>query len=141
MRCVGCSRRLERFAPYAYLYCSKEFEPYKWTKEKILLEASKYSNRPEWNEFGRDSYLAAKRLEQLYPGLFNEYLSKMSNLKRRYVPANFKWTKEKVYEEASKFNNLRDFKANSTAYPALHKYKREDISFFKQCTNHMKRPK
>lgn len=24
MRCIGCSRKLERFAPYAYVYCSEQ---------------------------------------------------------------------------------------------------------------------
>jgi len=118
--------------------CTKDFIPYKWTREKVLLEAAKYNSRPEWNKLGRDSYLAAKRLEAIYPGLFNECLFKMSTIKRRFKPSNFKWSKEAVLEEAKKHENLKAFKSASTAYAAMHTYKKEDIEFYKLCTAHMK---
>jgi len=116
-----------------------DHSPYRWTKSLIKLAAKKYVCKPDWNEFNRNSYLAARRFDKVHPGFFNECIAHMKEIKKRNKPHNFKWTKEAVKIKAKKYKRKIDFKTNcSPAYAALNIYKKEDQSFYNYCTSHMK---
>lgn len=106
-----------------------------------MLEAIKYEYKIDWYEQGRNSYLAAIRLEQLHPGLYKECLSKMKAIKDRPIPVNFKWTKELVREaclEIPNNENLMYLKLNyAGCYPMLNKLKKQDMDFYYECTDHL----
>lgn len=117
-----------------------DHSPYRWTKESILEKAKKYKCKPDWNEFDRNSFLAAQRFNKQYSGFMDKCVAHMDNKKRRTKPPNFKWTKRMVKVETKKYSSKIEFKENcSTAYAALNLYKREDQSFYDSCISHMKR--
>ena len=69
----------------------------KWTRDKILSEAGKYSSRSEFKRMSSGAFAAAKR-EGLLDGI--EWL----------VPKRTSWTEEMFYKEASKFSTRSEFK-------------------------------
>jgi hypothetical protein len=81
----------------------------KWTKEKIIQEALKYPDRKKFFIGSGGAYHAAKRM-----GIFEEVCAHMpKNKSIGKPPPSFKWTKEKVAEEALKYDTKIDFKNKS----------------------------
>jgi hypothetical protein len=95
--------------------CSHSPEPYKWTKGKVAEEALKYPDRKKFFLGSRSAYNASKKMK-----IFEEVCAHMPKHKSiGNHPYNFKWTKEKVAEEALKYNKKTDFRNNSLgAYQA-----------------------
>ena len=79
----------------------------KWTENKIILEALKFKNKTDFIENSWGAYQAARNL-----GILDKVCAHMP--KHRAIPEErqpeFKWTPEKVREEALKYSNRDNFK-------------------------------
>lgn len=81
----------------------------KWTKEKVLEEASRYATRTEWKNGSPGSYDAAKE-----NGWIDEA---MVDKPRMYTTVV--WTKESILEEIKKYKTYREWViANPSSYNA-----------------------
>ena len=74
-----------------------------WTKERCIEESKKYKTRKEYQNGNQSSYYAAK---------VNEWLDEFTWLERRIRPSGY-WNHEHCFEEAKKYQLLRDFRYNS----------------------------
>lgn len=72
----------------------------KWTKDAVLQEANKYSNKKEWENASASSYNAARK---------NDWIDRVTQHMQRPVIHNKKWTKDTVIEEAKKYNNKKEW--------------------------------
>lgn len=79
-----------------------------WTKERVLDEAQKYSYQTEWIKSSSASHTVAKR---------NKWLKEAcAHMKSPKVSMGH-WTKERLIEDARKYNSRVDWKnSNATAY-------------------------
>ena len=72
----------------------------KWNRETVFEEAKKYRTRTEFRKGCRGEYDSA---------LSNGWLSEMDWLEMVYPPNGY-WTKEKVFEEAKKYQTKTEFR-------------------------------
>jgi hypothetical protein len=89
--------------------------PSKWTIENLKIEALKYKTRTEFYNNNKWAYTQA-----LKSGLMGKICAHMP---RRVDQSGenagrFKWTREKIQEEALKYKTRNEFKENSGAYCA-----------------------
>jgi hypothetical protein len=100
---------------------------FKWTPEKILTEALKFTNKGTFAKKSNGAYSAAKRM-----GILEYVTSHMIKPKAH----NFKWTDEKLSVEALRYSTRLDFaNGNSGAYQtAKHR------ELMDQICSHMKKP-
>ena len=84
----------------------------KWTKEKVFEEARKYNTKWEFGKGCRGAYQSALR---------NGWLDEMDWFEELHKPRNY-WTKERVFEEARKYNTKWEFgKGCGGAYKSAYK--------------------
>jgi len=91
---------------------------FKWNEEKILTEALKYHIKSNFIKHAYGAYKAAKKF-----GILQKVCShmKIQNFNGENNP-NFRWSLEKLQEEANKYNSKKDFlNANPAAYSAADK--------------------
>lgn len=85
-----------------------------WTKERLQLEASKYSTKNEFREGCNSAYIVAHS-----KGLIDEICSHMIEPTK----PNGYWTKERCAKEAYNYQSKSDFKANSpSAFDSAYKH-------------------
>lgn len=90
-----------------------------YSKEMVLLEASKYFNDKEFREGSSAFYSAAQR---------NGWMKEILHFKRLQIPNGF-WSIDKVLEEGRKYKTIKDFrKGSSGAYSAA--YRNDWMEFF-----------
>ena len=91
-----------------------------WTKEKLQEEVNKYKTRKEFRSNSRNAYLTAlnnKMMEELFKNHINNGYCENRKL-------NGYWTKEKLQEEANKYETVGEFlKNNKKAYDISHRKK------------------
>lgn len=75
----------------------------KWTYEAVLIESRKYTCRKDFERNERSAYAKAAKCG---------WLEKMTWLKSKRKSSNY-WTKERVFEEAKKYTNKKDFEINA----------------------------
>jgi hypothetical protein len=93
-----------------------------WTKEKCLLEASKYNRPSDWNKNSGGSYSSAMK-----KGWLNECCAHMTI--RKTKPDRFWWDKNNCITDALKYKSKTEwFENNATAYAASKK-----IGCFNEC--------
>ena len=80
----------------------------KWTTEKIQEEALKYDRKVDFFRSSASAYNAAKNKK-----IFDEVCKHMKNGNAGENSCNYKWTPEKIQEEALKYNGSKDFINNS----------------------------
>lgn len=84
----------------------------KWTEEAVREEAAKHKTRVEWKAASITSYRKARKL-----GIVDECMAHMERGAEKRE--NGYWTDERIYEEALKYDTVKDFKLNSSgAYMA-----------------------
>lgn len=71
-----------------------------WTKEKVFDEAKKYKTKSEFKKGNPTAYQVARK---------NGWLKEMNWFKEIFKPSNY-WTKERVFEEARKYQTKSEFK-------------------------------
>lgn len=80
-----------------------------WTKERVLKEAKKYNTKSEFHKNAPSAFAYSKKL-----GIRDECYQHMKKPSRTQ-----KWTKDKIIEEALKYNSRSDFQKGSRgAYKA-----------------------
>lgn len=79
----------------------------KWTEEKILEEAKKYSSRQEWKAKSKYSYNLAHK--------FKIFQKACQHMERQ---PNIRWTEEMILEDAKKYKTRAEWQKNSKAYMA-----------------------
>lgn len=96
----------------------------KWFKESVFAEAKKYNTRKEFFKGCASAYNVARK---------NNWLIEMTWLENGYKKDR-KWTKEKVFEEARRYQTIREFsKKNYGAYQnALRNGLIEEMDWFKR---------
>ena len=86
----------------------------RWTKEKIITDAAKYSSKSAWQKSSPSAYNIA-----IYHGWLTEATAHMS----RPAVHNKKWTKDTVLDEAKKYKTKAEWiKKNHASYNAAKKY-------------------
>ena len=75
-----------------------------WTFEEVALESKKYQTIAEWSKSGKGSYSAASR-----QGWVKELTGHMHRTKK----PNGYWTKERITEDAKKYNSRSEWRKNS----------------------------
>lgn len=83
-------------------------KPRKYTLEIIQAEALKYETRGDFQTFSRGAYVAAHKKD-----LLDQVCSHMGGRASGEKNRNFKWTNEKLKEEALKYKSVKDFVDNS----------------------------
>lgn len=100
---------------------------FKWSLEKLQVEALKYKTRGEFQKLSRKAYDAAHDrglLEQIC-----KHMPKRISFKGENNPS-FKWTLEKLIKEASKYCSKSDFqKGNASAYAIALRSDNKEIIF------------
>ena len=100
----------------------------KWTKERCLTSAMKYTSRKAWREGDENAYRAAHRY-----GWFEDCCANMQspqNGRRR------KWTKEQCLTSSMKYTSRSAWReGDENAYSAAHRY-----GWFEDCCAHMQSP-
>tara|TARA_B100000508_G_C11460558_1_gene279065 strand:- start:1703 stop:2317 length:615 start_codon:yes stop_codon:yes gene_type:complete len=97
----------------------------KWTIEKCLASAKKFSTRSDWQKGDKNAYITAHRR-----GWLEDCCAHMHKLKQQ-------WTKERCMASAQQFNTRLDWHlGDSGAYSAAHRY-----GWFEDCCTHMKTKK
>lgn len=88
---------------------------FKWTFEKLIIEALKYKTKKSFEDGSAGAYLAALKHDSK-----NIIFSHMPiNVNIGKSPPNKKWTLEKIQEEGLKYSNRNDFlKSSPSAYAA-----------------------
>ena len=85
-----------------------------WTEEKLQEEADKYETMKDFRKNSSGAYYAAKSKKILDDLFKNHYNNGHKDLK---------WTKEKLQEEADKYETMKEFRKNNyNAYSASTKY-------------------
>lgn len=103
---------------------------FKWTEEKIQLEASKYKTRFQFQKNSPAYKAAVKRniLDKVCA-----HMPKQADRSKENSPA-FKWSKEKIIKEAIKHKTRSDFFSNAgSAYNMARK-----MGIFEEVCTHMK---
>ena len=99
----------------------------KWTKERCLTSAMKYTSRKAWREGDENAYRAAHRY-----GWFEDCCANMQspqNGRRR------KWTKERCLKSAMKYTSRSNWaEGDSRAYGAAYRH-----GWLEDCCAHMQR--
>jgi len=91
-----------------------------WTKEKLQDEVNKYKTRTEFRNNSRYAYLTALNTKMMEE-LFKNHINNGYNQNRKI---NGYWTKEKLQEEANKYETVGEFfKNNKKAYDISHRKK------------------
>lgn len=106
-----------------------------WTFEEILKEAKKHKTYTAFQKKSTSAYNAAIRM-----GLLKK-VEKLTRLKRLQKPRNY-WDKEKLIEEALKYDSRKEFQINSgSAYGIAHarNYSDEICKHMKPIGNRFKR--
>ena len=109
-----------------------------WTKKQILEETEKYNSEKEWRENSQSSYTIASRegwLEEIRKVFKPREIAVFGQKEKRKSP-NF-WTKEKIMEDAKKYDDVHIWLSNSGgAYNAAKK-----LGIYETVTVHMKKNK
>jgi hypothetical protein len=109
----------------------KDSNNFKWTIEKLQTEASKYKTKGEFAEKSFNAYQSA-----IYQDLLDKICAHMPTRKRlpREKHSQFKWTLEKIQEEALKYDKREEFKRNKGgAWSAA-----QELGILDQVCSHMK---
>jgi hypothetical protein len=94
----------------------------KWTKEKCINEAKKFTNLKDWRNLSSSSYVTAKS---------NRWLNEASVHMKRFIK---NWSKEECIIEAANYKSRVEWKNNSiNSYYSAIRHGWSDI-----CTSHMK---
>lgn len=91
-----------------------------WTKERVLEESHKYSNKKEFENNAKGAFIKA---------MVNDWLPEMTWLKPLPLGIISKWTREAIIEESKKYTSKTEFAINS---PTAYQHACEDKTIFKE---------
>jgi len=101
-------------------------KPFKWTENKLIKYVKKYKTRGDFCNDNESAYNSANRLK-IMDKLFENHIN--SGYTNRQVKEGY-WTKEKIQEEANKYNTIMQFRKEcSKAYHAASNLKIIDELF------------
>ena len=101
----------------------------KWSVDKIIEEAKKYSSRRVWQKRSGGSHAASLRI----PGVYERATKHMKILRKR------KWSDKELIEDANKYKSLKEWRLKSPrAYRAAYQHD-DTLSFYYKVTEHMYR--
>ena len=119
------AKRLGIFEDVVGHMVSPEKDRY-WTRERITEEAKRFNTRGEWQQKSGSSYQSACQL-----GILDEASTHMERLQH---PSGY-WTRERITEDAKKFNTIGEWHQQSQfAYNTA-----RSMGILNQVTEHMKR--
>jgi hypothetical protein len=97
----------------------------KWTYEDLQKETKKYKTITEWARLGKGSYMAASK---------GGWLAELTSHMPRAIKPNGYWTKERVLEDAKRFEARSEWRKQSSSAATMAKRN----GWFEEATAHMK---
>jgi len=107
--------------------CAHMVRKKKWSDEKIKADALKYSSRSEWRRESNGAYCSALKQGYLFLDECCEHMVRPDT--------RWKWTDEKIKEDASKYKLASEWRKNSKGI--YEKAWRLGNDFFAECCAHM----